>query len=108
MMAIFLAALVAALIQMTLHWFPWRMVLGKDLPRISAYVLGVLGFALPLSVLLWHWQSWLELLAVWAVVAASGVAVASAYGTDWMLDRVRRSYEHEELDNVTAQTDRNE
>ena len=105
-MAILLTAVVAGLIQAIEHWFPWRMILGKDLPRISAYTLGVLGFALPLSALFSYWQFWSALAALWSVIVTSGCAVALAYGIDWLLDRVRQSYEHEEMDNVKAASDR--
>jgi hypothetical protein len=57
----------------------------------------------PLSWLFIEQQAWNELLAVWVVVMASGVAVASAYAADWAMDRVRRSYEHEELSHAKAE-----
>ena len=91
-----LAALIAALIQAVEHWFPWRMVLARDLPRIPAYILGVLGVALPLSGLYWYWNSWNELVALWLVIVAAGATVMGTYAIDWMLDRVRQSYEYEE------------
>ena len=99
------AAVIAALVQLIEHWFPWRMLIGRDLPRVAAYALGVLGFMAPLSVLFVEQQAWTELLAVWAVVAASGMAVASAHVVDWALDRIRRSYEHEELINAKTRQD---
>jgi uncharacterized membrane protein len=104
--SLILAALVSALIQLVQHWFPWRMVLRREtLPRIVAYILGVLGIGLPLSVLFCAWQSWSELLALWIVILVSGLAVILAYAIDWTLDRVRRSYEHEELSRVKTPSD---
>jgi O-antigen ligase len=97
------AAVIAALIQLIEHWFPWRMLIGRELPRVAAYALGVLGFMAPLSVLFIDQQAWGALLAVWAVVVASGMAVMSAYAADWVMDRVRRSYEHEELSHAKAE-----
>jgi hypothetical protein len=95
-LAALLTALVSALIQAVLHWFPWRMVLARDLPRIPAYILGVLGVALPLSGLYWYWCDVSALVSLWVVIAASGSSVIGAYAIDWTLDRVRQSYEHEE------------
>ena len=96
MIATILAALIAVLLQAVEHWFPWRMVLARDLPRIPAYILGVLGVALPLSGLYWCWGAWMELVALWVVIIAAGLSVMGAYAIDWTLDRVRQSYEHEE------------
>ncbi len=103
------SAVISGLIQMVLHWFPWRMIMGHGIPRILAYILGVLGIVLPLSALFIQWQQvgvvpdeWQHLLALWACVLSSGLAVIAAYGFDWVLNRVRKSYEHEELDNAKA------
>jgi hypothetical protein len=96
------AAVIAALIQWIAHWFPWRMLIGRELPRVAAYAVGVLGFMTPLSVLFIEQQAWDALLAAWAVVAASGMAVMGAHAADWVMDRVRRSYEHEELIHAKA------
>lgn len=104
MALIFVTALICGLIQMVQHWFPWRMALGGELHRVLAYVLGVLGIVLPLTVLYWNLEQTrgLHVLALWACVTASGMAVMGAYGLDWLLNRVRKSYEHEELDNAKA------
>jgi len=102
---IWLAALIAGLIQLIEHWFPWRMFLGRDLPRLAAYILGVLGFLVPLTWLFVIYQEWVGLIAIWAVVVASGAAVAWAYGVDWVMDRVRRSYEHEEMINAKTRSE---
>lgn len=81
---VLLAALIAWLALWAEHWFPWRLFLRRDLPRIPAYVLGVLALTAPLTALLWSWQSWAELAAMWVVVIAGGAAVISAYGVDWL------------------------
>lgn len=109
MIDILVTALISALIQLVEHWFPWRMVLRSGLPRLPSYILGVLGFLLPISALYWHWGAslmrWSHLLALWACVSASGLAAGLAYGIDHLADRVRRSYEHEELDHAKAASD---
>lgn len=104
MSLVLITALISGLIQLVLHGFPWRLVLGRDLHQVPAYVLGVLGIVLPLTVLYWTWeqQANLHLVALWACVVASGAAVMGAYATDWVLSRVRSSFEHEELNNAKA------
>lgn len=101
-----LAALISALIQLVSHWFPWRMVLKQDLPRIPSYVIGVLGFLLPVSGLYWHWEQSAVVAAgqylagLWACVASSGLAVVVAYAIDYVTNRVRMASELQELDDV--------
>jgi hypothetical protein len=98
-----LAALVSALVQAISHWFPWRLALGRELPRVWAYVVGVLGFLLPVTVLYWRWDvvglmvAWSHLVALWACVVASGLAVVLGYAIDGIANRVRLSHELEEL-----------
>lgn len=103
-----LAALVGAMQQIIQHYFPWQMIFGKELPRVMAYIIGTLAFMVPLTVLFVIWDQvgcyprLAHLAAVWACVAASGLAVIVVRGIDWILDRVRRSYEHEEMDDAKA------
>lgn len=83
-----LTCLIAALILLVEHWLPWRTILGGDLKRIPAYIIGVLALALPLSGLYWHWSInppvWMyaHLAALWAVIGAGGGAVILAYVFD--------------------------
>lgn len=90
MHGILITALVAALIQLVEHYFPWRLALGKDLPRLAAYVIGVLGMIVPLSVLygMQSLNNTETVIALWSTVAASGAAVSNAYGLDWVLRRL--------------------
>jgi uncharacterized membrane protein len=101
-----LAAVVAALIQCVSHWFPWRGALQRELPRIPAYILGMLGILLPVSVLYWHWDvnavglpQHAYLVGLWVCVVASGLAVLIVYWIDWLVDvlaRLRESNERED------------
>lgn len=104
MILILTTALICGLIQLVLHWFPWRMLMGRDPYRSLAQSLGVLGIVLPLSVLYSNWEvsTSLHLIALWACVLASELAMLGAHGLDWVIERVRRSYEHEELNNAKA------
>jgi hypothetical protein len=101
-MNIFTASLIAALIELVLHWFPWRMAIGRDLPRPVAYVLGVLGFALPLTCLWWMW--WVLVIELWIVIAAAGIAVMVAYALDKLIHTMRRG--HEAVEQLNEQVKR--
>lgn len=88
-----LAVLAAVLLLLVEHWFPWGMMMGRELPRLWAYVLGVLAMFLPLTGLLWAWdvrgvviRGWMVIAAMWLVVISSGLAVALAWGIDDWLD----------------------
>jgi hypothetical protein len=75
--AVLVAALISALLAVVLHYFPWRTLTGRCLPRLWAYALGVVSFASPLSVLLALWGDWLAAIALWSVIASAGLAVIS-------------------------------
>jgi len=95
--SIILAAILAILGELVLHWFPWRLVFGRDLPRVEAYILGVLAFAVPLSWLLAAWQDLQALIALWIVIVAAGAAVCMAYGLDRALIRLVQYREMKQL-----------
>lgn len=83
--------IVAALALLALHWLPWRKLLGRKLPRPAAYILGTLAMALPLTGLYTAWGLVWPVVAQWAVVAGSGVAVLGAYLFDaWLHQRQAR------------------
>jgi hypothetical protein len=106
---IVLAAAFGALQQVAQHYFPWGLVFRGELPKVPAYIMGTLGWVIPLTILFWHWDltvfmapRWAHLVAVWACVGASGFAVIFVRGLDWVMDRVTRSFEHEERDEAQA------
>ncbi len=97
---IYLAALIVFLSQLTLHYAPWPMLFqGKPLHPLVNYSTGVLAMVVPLTVLYWYWQRtwyWVlnaHLIALWAVVLASGLAVGGAYLLDAILVRTARARE---------------
>lgn len=104
-----LAALVAGMQQIIQHYFPWGLIFRRELPRVLAYIVGTLAFMVPLTWLFVIWElggvhaSYAHLVAAWACVGASGLAVVLVRGIDWLLDRVLRSYEHEEIDDAKAE-----
>jgi len=102
--AILVTGLIAALVQFGLHYFPWQLALRREMPRLGAYVGGVLGFGLPLTILLLllffdngEKAYLISLAAFWIVVAFSGAAVIIAYGLDRLLIRLARESEFKEL-----------
>ncbi len=75
-----------ALVMMTelaLHYFPWKLLLkGRELPRVAAYSLGLLGLMLPFTAWLWK-RNDLEIIQVlWIVIIAGGLTVFALYGLD--------------------------
>lgn len=98
---VLLACLIASLVELVLHYFPWRMAIGRDLPRPGAYILGVLGFSIPLAVLFYRWGEQRYLVALIAVITNAGGAVLIVYGLDsmlnsyWLEREQRERIEHE-------------
>ncbi len=104
MTEIHITALIAALLLVGEHYFPWGMLLHHKLPRLAAYVLGVLALIGPLSALYAFWIRFqpeiggrFYLGALWAVVGAGGAAVLICYALDHVLERMALAHELAEL-----------
>lgn len=98
--------IIAILFELTLHWFPWRLMLRRDLSRQETYVMGVSAFAIPLSVL-WAWWGFRDVvLSMWAVILAVGLAVMLAYRIDIGLTRMAQGEEAKEMLDETRPTKR--
>jgi hypothetical protein len=72
-----------------LHYFRWRETLqGRELPRLLAYALGVLGLMLPFTWWLVLNQAGKEeiIRVLWVVIVAGGLSVLLCYGLDWIVD----------------------
>ena len=102
--AILVTGLVAGLVQFGLHYFPWQLMLRREVPRLVAYIGGVLGFGMPLTglLLLLFFEKGergylVSLAAFWCVVVFSGLAVLGGYGLDRLLMRLARESELDEL-----------
>lgn len=100
------ACIMAALILLVEHWFPWRLMLRKKLPRLAAYILGVLALA---GTLTWLFEQWRVMgapggrayvVGLWSVIGSGGAAVLGAHGLDWLLGRLALSFDLEELARV--------
>ena len=107
-MGILIAALMSALSLMVQHLLPWPKIFDRDMPRVVAYILGVLALALPLTVLFAVWALWQALLALWMVIVAGGASVLLAYALeDWLKVRIiaREGSEREQFltDAITAE-----
>ena len=87
-------------IEIGLHYFPWRLALGKKLPRLAAYTLGLLGMMGPLSAWLMDRGQYEITQVLWMVVVAAGLTVFAVYGFDHYLDVSRRSVEAEEREQL--------
>ena len=94
---ILLTCVVAALLLLVEHWFPWRLALGRDLPRLAAYVLGVLALVVPLTVLFAQRGELDAAIGMWAVIVSGGLAVILAHGVDWLLARLALAKELGEI-----------
>ena len=76
------AMLAAAVILLAEHY--WLKHFRLSLP--ARYVAGVLGLALPLSMLLWSWADSRGLVALWSVTGAGGLAVLISYLIDHLVE----------------------
>jgi len=80
-----------------LHYFPWKMLLrGKELPRVAAYALGVLGLMAPFTAWLWERGEMEIIRMLWMVIVAGGLVVLVSYGLDHYLKLEMRDLEARE------------
>jgi len=79
---ILITALISMLLLMVEHYWPWKLISGREPGPITRYVLGVLAIEIPLSGLLIVWADWPALAALWIVTIAGGAAVAGSYIQD--------------------------
>jgi hypothetical protein len=83
-------------VEFGLHYFPWHMLIGGRLPRLAAYVLGLLGMMVPLSAWLMDKGETDVMQTLWIVNASAGLTVFALYGLDRYLKLERRDVEAEE------------
>lgn len=87
-----------------LHYFPWRIIFkGKELHRLGAYTLGLLGMMGPLSAWLWQTGALEVIKALWSVNIAAGLTVFALYGLDHYLDQAMKLMESEEREKRDGQ-----
>lgn len=76
-------------IEFGLHYFPWRMLIKRKLPRLAAYVLGLLGIMVPYSLWLMDRGEVENVQMLWIAISAAGLTVFALYGLDQYLDLLR-------------------
>ncbi len=84
-MDILVTALTAGSLLLAEHYAPWRLLLRRKLPRVAAYILGVLALAVPLTGLFALWAAWQAVIALWVVIAAGGAVVLACHALDDLL-----------------------
>lgn len=97
-------ALLIALVMLSeglLHYFPWKKLLkGRELPRVAAYTLGVLGLMIPFTAWLYQCNELETITVLWMVISAGGLIVMALYGLDRYIElewRDREAIEREAL-----------
>lgn len=105
-LSLVVTAIVAMLIVLVEHYLPWNLLLLKPRPgRIASYIMGVMAFAIPLTLLF----SLVELtqvqliISLWVVIVAAGLGTIAAYGLDSWLDHRSRAREAEERENAVLE-----
>ena len=96
--------LIVVVIELLLHFLPWRLWIGADLPRLAAYVLGLLGMMGPLSLWLMDHGEIEIMQTMWTVILSAGGAVFMAYGVDHVLMRERESREGKQREQIMVDT----
>lgn len=102
-MSLLMLILFVILSELGMHYFPWRILLrGRDLPRLAAYTLGLLGMMVPLTAWLWQIGEYEVIKALWAVIMAAGMTVFALYGLDHYLDLIMKDMEASEREKSDA------
>ena len=80
--------------ELGLHYFPWKLLLkGRELPRVAAYTLGMLGLMAPFSAWLWLRKDVVVIQVLWMVIIAGGLTVFALYGLDRYIELEWRNLE---------------
>lgn len=90
-MDILILSLLSGISQLAAHYIPWQRILRRQLHPTEAYVIGVVLMMIPVSVWLVLAQDWRVLLALWCVIASSGLSVIGAYALDHYLQTVEQN-----------------
>lgn len=94
---------IVALVELGLHYFPWRMLIGRKLPRLAAYTLGLLGMMGPFTVWLIDLGEVEIVQTLWVVIISAGLMVFALYGLDHYLDLSRRDGESAQREQVMVE-----
>lgn len=94
-----LMALIVFLVNLAIHYLPWRGLIRKPLPHLVEYIIDLLIVAVPFSIILIMFQTWTNtdvLCAFWALTTAESLAVIISRGVDAYLAARSRAEESEE------------
>lgn len=94
---------IVMLAELGLHYFPWRLIVKGELPRIVAYVLGVLGLMIPFTLWLWANRELDVIFTLWLVIGAGGLMVMALYGLDKWLSTQQDLKDATEREQVMSQ-----
>jgi hypothetical protein len=93
-----------AMAELGLHYIPWKLMLrGRELPRIAAYTLGMLGMMVPLSAWLCKHNEVDVVGVLWAVIFTAGITVLTLYGFDHYLDLIMKDIEAAEREKLNGE-----
>lgn len=96
-MRLWMVIVMVMMAEFGLHYFPWKMLLrGRELPRLMAYTLGLLGMMGPLTAWLWDRGEVEVIQTLWTVIVSAGLMVFALYGLDHYLDLIMRDIEANE------------
>ena len=85
--------------QLAAHYFPWKRLMHRELPRPLAYIIGVAIMITPYAVWLGMTGAYSNLVGLLVVVFSSGLAVLLAYLLDaWLSTRAQAEIEKAEAD----------
>lgn len=77
------APLISVAVLVAEHYFPWRRVIGRELPRPAAYMMGVIAVAGPVVV---FFPNDPALGVLWLCIILGGLAVIGCYLLDGYID----------------------
>lgn len=89
---------IVVLVELGMHYFPWRMLIGRKLPRLAAYTFGLLGIMVPFSMWLMDRDEIKIMQTMWIVVISAGFTVFASYGLDRYLELERKDVEAGQLE----------
>lgn len=85
---IIVTAVIAILLLLVEHYWPWKAILRKPLGILPRYVSGVLALQIPLSLLFLYWGAVDVIYAMWVVTVSGGAAVYATHRLDrWIETR---------------------
>lgn len=99
-----IAALASCVIVIAGHYFPWRSVLQRELPRTGSYLIGLTAVLVPYTVLLTTYPGWISIEiigAIWAIALVALITVYVLQLIDGYLEQRARAREAEERERMT-------